>query len=316
MRTSIWTRDQFTAFLQASPSPDSLAYYAMYSSQWEAIVCDPACMLVPVDDHLVHRGDGVFETVLCEEGAIYNLQAHLDRLRFSAASIGLEVPYTDKALKMILVDTFQAAGQARALGRILLGRGPGGFSVDPHESPRASFYAVVYKAPLPFMERVPGGAKVITSSIPPKSGGLASIKTCNYIPNALMKAEAVQAGAHFALGVDAEGFLTESYTENVAVIDGDGCLIVPPAEHHLAGTTLKRVAELAAEAGIRVRSEKVRPEELFTMREVLLLGTTAYVSSVVELNGKPLPCGPVAAQLSNLLRKDIAENTGLRTAVF
>ena len=67
-------------------------YYAMYSSVWNGIVTDPTLMMLPVDDHVAHRGDGVFETAKCVKGGIYNLSAHLERLYHSAAPLNLVVP--------------------------------------------------------------------------------------------------------------------------------------------------------------------------------------------------------------------------------
>lgn len=40
-------------------------------------------MLIPIDDHMVHRGDGVFEAFKCVDGNIYQLDAHIDRLKNS-----------------------------------------------------------------------------------------------------------------------------------------------------------------------------------------------------------------------------------------
>lgn len=315
MSSSLWSMKEYRNWLASAPPAHADGFYAMYGSQWDAVVTDPRLMSVPVDDHLAHRGDGVFETLLCEGGALYNLEAHLRRLAHSADSIGLDPPVGSERLREIILDTFRVSGRPRALGRLLLGRGPGGFSVDPNESPRASLYLVVYQAPAPFMERVPEGAKAVLSSLPPKSGGLANIKTCNYLTNALMKAEAARAGSHFAFGVDADGFLTESFTENLAAVDKDGALLIPPATHHLPGTTLARVAELAAESGREVRERKLRPESLFDLSETLVVGTTAYVTRVVELDGRALPTGPVWAELAEALRRDIGENGVLRTPV-
>jgi len=267
MSIPIWNAERLAEHLQESEGPSALA---MYSSEWEAIVTDPACMRIRVDDHLVHRGDGVFETLLCEEGAVYNLEAHLERLYRSAETLGLAFQMSKEVLTEILIDTFSAAGLPRSLGRILLGRGPGGFGVDPAQSTGASLTVVVYEAPPPFMEAHPEGATAILSRIPPKSGGLAGVKTCNYIPNALMKAEANRAGVHFALGVDAEGFLSESFTENLAVIDEEGRLVTPPPLHHLAGTTLERVKSLATQEGVICIERQLKPEELFGMKEVWL----------------------------------------------
>lgn len=269
------------------------------------MVTDPRAMLLPVEDHLVHRGDGVFETLLFEGGGIYNLPAHLNRLRRSASALDLTLPLPVEDLTRILEDCFELAGRTRAQARLLLGRGPGGFSVNPAECPQASLYIIVYEASPPFMEKYPEGGRAILSRIPPKSGGLAGVKTCNYIPNALMKAEANAAGVHFAIGVDGEGFLTESATENLAAVDRSGTLILLPARHHLEGTTLNRVAELAASAGRKVCERPLRPSDLFDMAEVWMVGTTTYVTPLVELDGKALPTGPVAAELDALLHRDI-----------
>ena len=37
-------------------------YLAFYSSRLGGITTDPALMVVPMDDHLVHRGHAVFDT--------------------------------------------------------------------------------------------------------------------------------------------------------------------------------------------------------------------------------------------------------------
>lgn len=283
---------------------------AMYSSHWQGIVTDPRLMLVPVDDHLVHRGDGVFETLLYRGGRLYNLQAHLQRLTHSATTLGLALPLPQDGLAELIAGVMQAAGRDHALCRVLLGRGPGGFGVDPAECPEASLYIIAYPAPAPFMERVPEGARVVYSRIPPKSGGLAQVKTCNYLPNVLMKAEATARGAHFVLGLDTDGFLTESYTENFAAVDAAGTLVIPPATHHLPGTTLQRVSELARQTGMTVCVRPLRPEDLAEMRELLIVGTTAYVTSVTWLEGQVYPIGPVARKLSEALLTEILSGAG------
>ena len=44
------------------------SYRAMYSSILGGIITDPALMLIPLDDHMVHRGHGVFDTALIIDG--------------------------------------------------------------------------------------------------------------------------------------------------------------------------------------------------------------------------------------------------------
>lgn len=43
-------------------------YRAMYSSVFGGITTDPAAMVIPMDDHMVHRGHGVFDTAAVMDG--------------------------------------------------------------------------------------------------------------------------------------------------------------------------------------------------------------------------------------------------------
>ncbi|MBR6022016.1 MAG: aminotransferase class IV, partial [Kiritimatiellae bacterium] len=67
-------------------------YYAMYSGEWDAVTTDPRLMVVPLDDHMVHRGDGLFETCRCDGGGVYRMEAHWERMKRGAEAIGLALP--------------------------------------------------------------------------------------------------------------------------------------------------------------------------------------------------------------------------------
>lgn len=45
-------------------------YLAMYSSVFGGITTDPAAMVIPIDDHMVHRGHGVFDTAAIVDGYV------------------------------------------------------------------------------------------------------------------------------------------------------------------------------------------------------------------------------------------------------
>ena len=40
----------------------------MYSSVYGGVILDPAMMVIPMDDHMVHRGHGVFDTAIILDG--------------------------------------------------------------------------------------------------------------------------------------------------------------------------------------------------------------------------------------------------------
>ena len=48
-------------------------YKAMYSSLIGGITLDQALMVIPIDDHMVHRGHGVFDTTMIMNGYAQNI---------------------------------------------------------------------------------------------------------------------------------------------------------------------------------------------------------------------------------------------------
>lgn len=296
------------------------AYYLFYSSLWDGYVTDPALMQVPFDDHLVHRGDGVFETLKCVNGAIYNLEAHLQRLQRSAYAVGLTYRRGKDAIREKVLEALEIAAQPECAVRIVLSRGPGGMGVSPTETHGSVLYILVYQGGTPFMKLHPQGGKLGRSRVPVKDPLFATAKTCNYLPNVLMRAEAENLGVDFMVGVDAQGHITESATENIAMISKSGRLVFPELTTVLAGTTMLRVAELAqpltANGTVKaVCFRPIREEELLEAREIFAIGTTLNVASLVSYDGRPVKDGkpgPIGRILDELIERDTLENADLR----
>ena len=313
--------DGFADWARKNRQPYQQHYLAMYSSVFGAVVTDPALMLVPVDDHMVHRGDAVFETAKCVAGNIYNLRAHLDRLCSSAKGLHIAMPATMQEMTNVIVETTRAAGQPDALIRILLSRGPGSLGVSPYECPKPAFYVVVSGYKKPFMEAHPEGARVRASALPVKAAPFARIKSVNYLFNVLMKKEAVDAGVDFVVSFDENGHLAEGPTENAGIVTRDGALLVPKLERILAGTTMIRVLDLARAlppGGLirRVAHEDIPRAAVDAAAEILIFGTTPDVTAVIEFDGRSVGSGkpgPVFHELSRLLREDILGNRSLHT---
>lgn len=56
----------------------------MYSSVFGGITLDPAMMVIPIDDHMVHRGHGVFDTAMLldgyELGIVINCRSYYQKI--------------------------------------------------------------------------------------------------------------------------------------------------------------------------------------------------------------------------------------------
>lgn len=308
--------------LQTLRQPWHNRFYAMYSSVLGAVVTDPLLMLIPADDHLVHRGDGVFDTFKCVDRAAYNLDAHLKRLVRSGREIGLEWPDGLEGIRAQTLETLAIAGQTDCSCRIILARGPGGFGISPYESPKPALYVIVYAQGQPFMHAHPDGAKVKRSLTPVKSGTFATYKHCNYLPNMLMKREALDAGVDFVVSYDERGFLAEGATENVGIVTAQRELLFPRLEKVLDGTTMLRVMQLAEPLirdGLltRVDFSDITEQAVQSAHEVLIVGTTLNVASACWYEGAPIhhgTPGTVGTTLDRMLAHDIQTNPALRTS--
>jgi len=194
-------RDLAAAFVR----PYHQDYLAMYSSIWGGVVTHPFLMVVPVDDHMVHRGDGVFETFKCVDGRIYALERHLDRLERSARTLYLPLPAPRDEIISIIRETIRIGGEQDCLIRLFISRGPGGFTVNPYECPASQLYVVVAHLHVPAGQEYARGVSLKSSSVPPKKPYFATIKSCNYLQNVLMKKEAVDADADYTVALDENG---------------------------------------------------------------------------------------------------------------
>src|SRR5688500_19180891 len=105
------TADDVLARLKELRSRQPVSYSSFYSSQLGGIVTDPALMVLPFDDHMVHRGHGIFDTAGLVDGKIYDLEAHLDRFLLSAERSKLRLPCSRGEMRDIIIRTAAASGK-------------------------------------------------------------------------------------------------------------------------------------------------------------------------------------------------------------
>ncbi len=290
--------------------PGAEHFLAFYEHRLGAICTDPRALLIPADDHLVHRGDGVFESLKFVGRKLYQFGPHLERMRRSCKTTFLEPPCSWEDLEGIIVEVARASGRDDGLIRILLGRGPGGFGVDASECPSSSLYVVAHTL-LPKPARVfTEGMTAFKTSIPAKQDWIASIKSTNYLPNVLMKREAAEKGYDMPICFDRNGFVAEGAIDNVAIVDKGGVLVIPESTNALTGTTMTRLLDLIA-GEVRVRFTGVSEGDIYEAREMMAFGTTGDCMPIVRFNGKPIHDvrpGPMAKRFRELLKADLEAN--------
>src|SRR3970282_1944400 len=127
----VFTSEQAIAGLRRAIHGKAANFYAMYSSILGGIVTDPALMVVPLDDHMVHRGHAVFDTAVLANGMLYQLDRHLGRLLRSAHMARIPLPFPLDQLRQVIIDTCAASGRKDASVRYWLFAGPRGIWLAP-----------------------------------------------------------------------------------------------------------------------------------------------------------------------------------------
>ena len=312
----VLSQDDVLAKLRATVHPAAAQqYYALYSSILGGIVTDPALMVIPFDDHMVHRGHAVFDTAAIVNGMMYQLEAHLNRFERSASMARIPLPSPRSRLREIILETAGASGQREAAVRYWASVGPGGFGLAPGECVGSSFHVMIYAALKTPASVYTEGLKFITSSVPIKPPYFARCKSTNYLPNALVVMEAKDKGADNGIFIDAHGMIGESSNMNVAFVTQDRVLRHPTFDAILAGCTVTRMLELAKKLVDNGQLKDivvadVSIEEARQAAEMLLVGSSVHVAPITQWDGQPVgdgKPGPIAKALLDLIEMDMHE---------
>jgi 4-amino-4-deoxychorismate lyase len=322
-KTPVFTSDEAIANLRRAVHAKSASFYAMYSSVLGGIVTDPALMVLPLDDHMVHRGHAVFDTATLTQGMLYQLDPHLDRLIKSAGGARIPLPFPRERLRRIILETAAASRRRDGSVRYWLSAGPGGYGLGPAECVGSSFYVVVFKQEAYPESYYQTGIKLITSRVPIKPPLFARIKSTNYLPNVLVVLEAKDCGADNGVFIDQRGLVAESSNMNVAFVTKDRVLRHPAFDAILSGITIQRVLDFAQRlvqqrALNAVRLADIPVQEGRDAAEMMLIGSSIKVAPVVEWDGQKIgdgKPGPITQKLLDMWNEDASSAADQLVAV-
>jgi branched-chain amino acid aminotransferase len=122
-----------------------------------------------------------------------------------------------------------------------------------------------------------------------------------YVNSALAKTEALENGFDEAIMLDDRGHVSEGSGENIFLVR-DGKLITPgPSDNILEGITREAVTTLARdELGIETVERSIDRSELYVADECFMTGTAAHVTSVTEVDRRPIGNGEPGAVTKRL----------------
>jgi len=262
--------------------------------------------VIPVFDHGFLYGEGIYETLRTYNGRLFLYDRHMRRLRNSARLIDLELPFTDDELAARIYDTINAAmlEGTEAYVRVLVTRGVGELTYDLKATPTPSWVIIVKRLIPPAAEVYDRGVKVVLVDVVrnhPQSVN-PMIKSNNLMNSALAAQQAAKRGGFEAVMRNFRGELTECTQSNLFVVK-NGAALTPPLESGLLpGITREFVFELRRDAGIDVREQVLRDDDLFGAEECFLTSTTRELLPIVTVDDRKIGDGKPGAVTLKLLK--------------
>ncbi|MEV0457361.1 aminotransferase class IV [Catellatospora methionotrophica] len=255
-------------------------------------------------DSVVQGGDAVWEGLRLYQGRVFALDAHLARLRRSAAALGFAAVPSDEEITAALTATLRANEMTDGVHvRLTLTRGVKVTSgMDPRLNQSGCTLIVLAEHKAPVYDT--GGLKLATSSVRRPGADVLDPKIHhnNLINSILAKMEATLSGADDALMLDGRGFVAETNATHLfAVVRGQ--LATPRTVACPEGVTRETVLALAADAGIAIEVRDISLAEMHSADEVFCTGTMGEIAGVVQIDGRTIgdgTIGPVTKRIADI----------------
>jgi branched-subunit amino acid aminotransferase/4-amino-4-deoxychorismate lyase len=238
-------------------------------------------------------GYALFETMRAYSGHIFRLNKHLERLKQSAALVGLPLDVFD--LEKACYNTLKSNKLDDARIRLTISIGEGKAIPDPPKQPKPTVLVMASGYSPPSAETYRNGYKAIVSSVRQNSQSpLSRLKTANYLNNILARKEAKAKGADEALLLNERNLLCEGSTSNVFLVSRES-LITPSVESGcLPGITRQEVQ----------LDELLRANEAFLTNSLIELMPLTRVKDKLIGEGK---MGKVTEKLMSAYKKLVAK---------
>lgn len=228
--------------------------------------------------------DGVFETLLCVDGRVCALEAHVDRLHRGAAHLDIPLFWKtgdiNAAIVNLLHDNDLQSGRASA--RLTLSRGAGARGLEFSATGTPSLVISTAAAP-----EVKAAYRLHVSSVRRNEHSpLANLKSLNYGDNILARREAVAHGADEALMLNSAGFVACAAAANVWIVAQDIVRTPSLDQGVLPGIVRHYLLDLLPDFGLAVTEGPLSLDMVLAADEVFLSNSLIGIRPVSDLQDK------------------------------
>lgn len=268
---------------------------------------------VPLNDHGLLYGDGIFEGIRAYNGRVFKLQEHVRRFQDCARAIMLDLPLSFDELCEIVRACCEKNDLDDGYIRLVATRGSGDLGIDPRKCPKARIFCIAATITLYPAEMYETGISVITAQTRRNNTTILDpqIKSLNYLNNILAKMEANQAGAQEAVMLAANGVVAECTGQNIFIIRDKKIYTPPVYVGALDGITRQTIIEIARGEGYSVEEKEFTLFNIYNADECFITGTAAECMPITKADNRTIGsgvAGEITKKILSLFQSYVREN--------
>ena len=258
--------------------------------------------LLSCNDRGLHYGDGLFETILVQEGSPMLWDEHISRMAQGCKQLGMYPP----PWKTLEHEANQLClGSSKAVLKILLTRGVSGRGYrfhSQHEAPKLTRILQLYGYPdYPIINWSQGINLVLCKTKVGCHPQLAGIKHLNRLENILARNEWNDESIAEGVMTDHAGNWIEGTMSNVFIVS-DGKLYTPDLSHcGIKGIMRQHIIQLAEEIDIPCQIQTVSTQFALNADEIFVTNSLIGLWPVKNFEGKFYTNWPISTQLRQSL---------------
>ena len=262
------------------------------------IDADKAC--ISVTDSGFLYGAGLFETMRSQNGVVFALADHLDRLFFSARNLSINNPYEKEYITDAVYEVLGANELVDARLRLTFTSGPM-VEADQDRKPTLLITATKFR-PYPVEYYKNGVLVVLCPFRQNPNEPTCGHKTTSYYSRMIALNAAHQRRAAEALWFTTDNRLAEGCVSNVFLVK-DSVLYTPPIETPvLAGVARKTICRLALKNSIELIEKDLTIDDVLSADEVFLTNVIMQVMPITRVEKHAVGDGKVGPMVKKLQR--------------
>ena len=255
---------------------------------------------ISIFDRAVLFGDAIYEVAGVIDGKLINFENHYHRMVRSLGELSIPQPLDREqilqAYRQLVIDNQLDEGFVYM--QITRGVAQRDFHYSKDLTPNVFMFAQLKDAAE--YSYVETGVEL--KSVEDIRWARRDIKSVNLLGQVMAKQIAHEAGAHEALLIAPDGYVTECGSTSFYIVSDNKIITRPLTNEILPGMTRKSLLDLCQENGHELVMRAVTLEEVLGADEAFITGASTYVLAVNKVDGHDIGSG-APGPVSNRLRE-------------